>query len=65
MKAFLMILPPRPVETIGEVSLVGAICETFNLNFFLSVVGLKLEPINKMIAKQVDDTYLCDRFCPR
>ena len=47
---------PRPVQTIGEASLVGAICETFNLNFFLSVVGLKLEPVNKMINKQVADT---------
>jgi hypothetical protein len=64
----LILCPPRPVETVGEASLIGAICEVFNLNFFLSVVGLKLEPVNKMIAKQVVDTCLCswcDWFCPR
>ena len=49
-------LLPRPVETIGEASLVGKVCEAFSINSFLSVVGLKLEPVIKMIAK-VDLTF--------
>ena len=34
------------------------LCEAVSLNFFLSVVGLKLEPVNKMIVKQVDNSAL-------
>jgi hypothetical protein len=46
----------RPAATIGEASLM--LCEAVSLNFFLSVVGLKLEPVNKMIVKQVDNSAL-------
>ena len=32
----------------------GMLCEVVSLNFFLAIVGLKLEPVNKRIVKQVD-----------
>jgi len=36
----------KPVKTIGEASILGAVAEIFCFNFFLSVVGLQLVPAN-------------------
>merc|ERR1712059_87943 len=38
-----------PAQTIGEVSLLGAVAEIMGVNFFLSAVGLKLVPSNKRV----------------
>jgi hypothetical protein len=43
----------RPACTIGEVSLLGAVCEVINVNFFLRLVGLELVPVHKKITRQV------------
>merc|ERR1712059_150068 len=38
-----------PAQTLGEVSLLGAVAEIMGVNFFLSAVGLKLVPSNKRV----------------
>jgi hypothetical protein len=45
--------PTRPVRTIGEVSLLGTVCELFHINFFLNLVGLNLVPVHKKMDRQV------------
>merc|ERR1712059_122971 len=45
-----------PAQTIGEVSLLGAVAEIMGVNFFLSAVGLKLVPSNKR-ADEVTVTF--------
>jgi len=45
----------KPVKTIGEASLLGAVAEILGFNFFLSVVGLQLVPANILENPVVDE----------
>ena len=45
----------KPVKTIGEASLLGAVAEIVGLNFFLSVVGLQLVPANILENPAIDE----------
>ena len=49
----------RPVDGIGEASLLGALAEIFGVNFFLSVIGLELVPVHK-ISKKVGSRFSFD-----
>jgi len=44
-------------ETIGEVSLLGAVAEIMGVNFFLSALGLTLVPSNKSAADEATATF--------
>merc|ERR1712059_66015 len=46
-----------PAQTLGEVSLLGAVAEIMGVNFFLSAVGLKLVPSNKCVADEAAVTF--------
>jgi len=44
-------------QTLGEVSLLGAVAEIMGVNFFLSAVGLALVPSNKCTADEATATF--------